>query len=99
MILETFMPEYGVELYEKNGPSKLDYTLLVEANTIERAAIKAAQELEETGFIIGYKEVWTAKIKNPEDPKGEDYEILKDGVWLINPKTGKKLSNLEEKLD
>ena len=96
MILETFMPEYTIELYGKNGSSKPDCVLYADTNTIEKAAIEAAQKLKETEFIIGYKEVWNAKIKNP---KGEDYEILKKGAWLIDVKTGKKLDSLEEKLD
>ncbi len=93
------MREYPIELYGKNGSSKPDCTLFMEANTIEKAAVKAAQELEKVEFIIGYKEVWNAKIKDPEDPKGKDYEILRKGVWLIDPKTGKKLDSLEGKLD
>ncbi len=93
------MREYPIELYGKNSPSKPDCTLFMEANTIEKAAVKAAKKLEEAEFIIGYKEVWNAKIKDPEDPKGEYYEILREGKWLINPKTGKKLSDLEEKLN
>ena len=90
------MREYEVELYGKNGSSKLDCALFMDANTIEKAAVKAAEKLEEAEFVIGYKEVWNAKILNPD---GEDYEILKEGMWLINPKTGKKRSDLEEKLD
>lgn len=97
MILENFMTEHQIELYEKNG-SKLDSTLLADTNTIEKAAVKAAKELKEAEFVIGYKEVWNAKIKDPEDPKGEDYEILRGGEWTINPKTGKKLDSLEGKL-
>ena len=98
MILESFMREYDVELYEKNG-SKLDSTLLANTNTIEKAAVKAAEELEEAKFVIGYKEVWNAEIKNPEDPKGKAYVILKNGEWTINPKTGKQLDSLEKRLD
>ena len=94
MILESFMTEHQIELYEKNG-SKLDSTLLADTNTIKKAAIKAAEELEEAKFVIGYKEVWGAKIINP---KGKDYVILENGKWTINPKTGKQRSDLEEKL-
>ncbi len=96
MILESFMTEYPIELYGKNGSSKPDCVLYADTNTIKKAAIKAAQKLEKAEFIIGYKEVWNAKIKNP---KGEDYEILREGKWLIDTKTGKKLDSLEEKLD
>jgi len=96
MILETFMPEYTTELYGKNGSSKLDCALLAEAKNIEKAAVEAAQELEKVEFIVGYKEVWNAEIVNP---KGENYKILKDGEWLIDTKTGKKLDSLEGKLD
>ena len=92
------MTEYPVELYGKNG-SKLDSTLLANTNTIEKAAVKAVEELEEAKFFIGYKEVWGAEIKNPKDPKGKAYVILKNGEWTINPKTGKKLDSLEEKLN
>jgi len=98
------MPKYPIKLYGKNGSSKPDCTLFMEANTIEKAAVKAAQELEKVEFIVGYKEVWNAKIKNPEDPKSEDYVILKNSVWKINTKTGelktgKKISSLEGKLN
>ncbi len=89
------MTEHQVELYGKNG-SKLDSTLLADKKTIEEAAVKAVEELEEAKFVIGYKEVWGAKIKNPE---GEDYVILEHGKWLIDTKTGKKLGSLEKKLD
>jgi len=89
------MREYPIELYGKNG-SKLDSTLLADKKTIEEAAVKAVGELEEAKFVIGYKEVWGAKIKNPE---GEDYEILREGEWLIDTKTGKKINSLEKKLD
>jgi hypothetical protein len=95
-MLETFMREYEVELYEKNGSSKLNSTLLIDAKTIEKAAVEAVEKLEEDKFVIGYKEVWNAKIINP---KGENYEILKDGKWLINRETGDKLDSLEGKLD
>jgi len=90
------MTEYPVELYEKNDLSKPYLTLFMEYNTITKAAIEAAKKLKEAGFVIGYKEVWNATIINSE---GEDLEILKNGEWTINRKTGKKLSNLEEKLN
>jgi len=96
MILETFMPEYTIELYGKNGSSKPDCVLYADTNTIEKAAVKAAQELKKSEFIVGYKEIWNAKIK---DPKGEDYPILVKGAWTIDPKTGKQLDSLEGKLD
>ena len=89
------MTEHQIELYEKNG-SKLDSTLLADTKTIKKAAIKAAEELDESKFVIGYKEVWGAKIINP---KGKDYVILEDGKWTINPKTGKQLDSLEGRLD
>lgn len=92
------MTEYQIELYEKNG-SKLDSTLLANTNTIEKAAVKAAQELEKVEFVVGYKVVWNAKIKNPKDPKGKFYEILREGEWLIDIKTGKQLDSLEERLN
>jgi len=95
------MREYEVELYEKNGSSKLDSTLLIDAKTIEKATVEAVEKLEEAEFVIGYKEVWGAKILNPG---GEDYLILENGVLLVNPKTGKlktgkKPDSLEGKLD
>jgi len=95
MILGSFMTEYAIELYGKNVSSEPDCVLYADTNTIEKAAIEGAQKLEESEFIIGYKEVWNAKIK---DPKGEDYPILVKGAWTINPKTGKKLDSLEGKL-
>lgn len=95
------MREYKVELYGKNGYSKLDSTLLIDAKTIEKAAVEAVEKLKEDEFVIGYKEVWGAKILNPG---GEDYLILEKGRWLINVKTGKlktgkKPDSLEGKLD
>ena len=104
MILESFMTEYPIELYEKNDSSKPCFTLFMEANTIKKAAVKGAQELEKAEFMIGYKEVWNATIKQPEGSKGEDYEILREGRWLIDTKTGelktgKKLDSLEGKLN
>ena len=98
MILESFMTEHQIELYEKNG-SKLDSALLANANTIEKAAVKAVKELEEAQFVVGYKNVWGAEIKNPKDPKDKAYVILKNGEWTINPKTGKQLDSLEKRLD
>lgn len=100
MILETFMTEYPIELYGKNGSSKPDCVLFADTATIEKAAVKAAQKLEKVEFNIGYKEVWNAKIKNPD---GEDYLILEKGRWLIDVKTGKlktgkKPDSLEGKL-
>jgi len=89
------MREYEVELYGKNGSSKLDSTLLIDAKHIEKAAVEAVKKLKEDEFVIGYKEVWGAKILNPG---GEDYPILENGVLLVNPKTGKRRSDLEEKL-
>jgi hypothetical protein len=95
------MREYEVELYGKNGSSKLDSTLLIDAKTIEKAAVEAVEKLKEDDFVIGYKEVWGAKILNPG---GEDYLILEKGRWLIDVKTGKlktgkKPDSLEGKLD
>lgn len=96
MILETFMREYPVELYGKNGSSKPDCTLFMDTKTIEKAAVEVVKKLKEVEFVIGYKEVWNAKILNPG---GEDYLILENGMLLVNPKTGKKLDSLEGRLD
>jgi len=87
---------YLIKLYERGNSSEPYYTFSKRAKTIEKAAIKAAKELEKTNFIVGYKEVWYVKIINTD---GKDYEILKNGEWLINTQTGKKLSGLEKKLD
>jgi hypothetical protein len=88
------MVEYAIELYGRG--SSEPYVLFVDTTTIEKAAVKAATELKEANFFIGDKEIWDAKIINPE---GEDYVILKNSILRINPKTGKQLDSLEEKLD
>ena len=89
------MGKYLIELYERGSSSNPYYIFFKNTKTIEKAAIKAAEDLEKTNFIIRYKEIWYAKILNPD---GKDYEILKNGEWLINTKTGKKLSDLEKKV-
>ena len=95
-MLETFMV-HEVEFYEediisKDGSIKPCLTYFAEGvDSPEEAAVEAIKELGEK-----IKEYNSGKVKNPE---GEDYLILENGVLLVNPKTGKKLSDLEEKLN
>jgi hypothetical protein len=88
----VFMPEYNIEFY-KERPNKEGFVFYVEANNIEEAALKAKEETEIRGVAIDSDT--NARIVCP---KGKNYEILKEGVWLIDSKTGKRLSDLEEKL-
>jgi len=92
MILETFMTEYPVEFYCEDGLSE-PFTYFAKANTIEEAIIKTIQDEK---IVLINKHAWNTKIINP---KGKDIEILRKGVWVIDPKTVGKLSDLEEKLD
>ncbi len=93
------MNRYLVEWYKKSmivydaqpfGP----YNFNVGAETIEKAALIAAGEVARAGFSSMYNDAWNATVLGPKDEK---YEILKDGDWLIDFKTGKKISELEEK--
>ena len=89
------MAEYRVEFYKNDDSLEPYSTCFEDADTIEKAAINTAKYLEKVEFKVNYELAWRAKIIGPDK---EDYEILKGGKWLINPKTGKKLSNLEEKV-
>jgi hypothetical protein len=50
----------------------------------------AMPELLKIGFASGYNDVWDATIL---DSKNNRYEILKEGSWLIDGKTGKRLES------
>ena len=91
MILESFMV-YDVEFYREDGLSE-PFTYFAKANTIEKAIIKTIQDEK---IVLINKRAWNAKIINP---KGKDIEILRKGVWTINPETGKQLDSLEGKLN
>ena len=95
-MLETFMVHefefYEEDIISKDGSIKPCLTYFAEGvDSPEEAAVEAIKELGEK-----IKEYNSGKVKNPE---GEDYLILENGVLLVNPKTGKKLSDLEEKLN
>ena len=97
------MTEYTIKVYGENTinhkdiPCKpINFSLFIDTNTIEEAAVRTVQELEIIGFNSKHNNTWNAKIVNPE---GEDYEILRKGNWLINTETGEKINSLEKKLD
>jgi len=91
------MPIYNVEYYKRNRITArlYGYGFSMETNNIEEAAKKAAERLIKLDRSSGYNEAWDAKIVDSED---EYYEILREGVWLVDFKTGKKLDSLEGKL-
>jgi len=84
------MAKYHVEFEYWN---KKGFIFSIKANNFKEAAIKSIKELTKRKIIIGEYE--TGKIYNS---KKESYEILKNGEWLINTQTGKKLSGLEKKI-
>ena len=95
------MIEYSVEFYTKRlvngedaGPSGPFY-FIIESNIIEEAALKAVEDLSKRKSIR-YEHIWNAKLINN---KREVYEILREGSWLVDFETGKRLSDLEEKLN
>lgn len=85
--MREYTTEFGYENINKDG-----FSFPVEADNFEKAAVKSIEELKTRGIITEDKMV--GRIKNPE---GKYYEIFR-GKWLVDFKTGKKVSSLEEKL-
>ena len=94
MILETFMDIYHAKYYQDVVGDGFSFP--IKAESFEKAAVGAIQELETRTIILTNKHTWNAEIVNS---KGKIYKILEEGKLLVNPKTGKKPSSLEEKLD
>jgi len=93
VILETFMV-YEVELYKEDiisKDSKPSLTYFADVDDPKKAVVEALQELGEK-----IKEYNIGIVKNT---RGKNYKFLENGVLLVNPKTGKKPSSLEGKLD
>ena len=86
------MQDYCVEFEYWN---KKGFVFSVKANNFEEAAVESIKKLTKKRIII-IGEYETGKIYNS---KKRSYEILKNGEWLINTKTGKKLSDLEKKIN
>lgn len=93
MILETFMTEEYTAEFAYEDPNKKGFSFPLEVNNFEAAAVKAIEELKIRGVIT--ENSMTGRIKNPE---GQYYEIFR-GDWLVDFKTGEKLSDLEGKLN
>ena len=94
------MDKYLVELYKKNimavgskphGP----YNFNLDAASMEEAALQASNEIGRIGLMSADNDAWNATVFGP---KKEKYEILRNGAWLIDLKTGKNISELEEKI-
>ena len=89
------MEEYVVEFTKKdimseNSEPHGPYKHSSKGNSLEEAASNVIPELLRIGFLSGYSDIWDATITNSE---GERYEILKDGGWLVDLKTGKRLES------
>lgn len=94
------MNRYLVECYKKSllwpkripfGPFKFN----VQAKSIEQAALIVAEQVDRVGEMSMYNCAWNATVIGPKNKK---YEILREGAWLINLKTGKRISDLEKRV-
>ena len=97
-MLEIFMTEYDVEFYHEDVISEdlsIRPCLTYFAEKVDNPKEAAVEAIQELGRKIKEYNIRSGKVKNPE---GEDYEILKDGAWTIDPETGEKLDSLEGKL-
>ena len=83
---------YRTNTVGRNSGDREDhsYEIPIRSNTVEEAALKAIRamvELVKSDFDFLISE---ARIADGEDPDFS-YEILKDGEWLVDLETGKKL--------
>jgi hypothetical protein len=85
---EGYVAEFTYEDINRDN-----FSFPLNADNFEAAAVEAVEEIKTRGIITEDKMV--GRIKNPE---GEYYEIFRRD-WLIDSKTGKQLSDLEEKLN
>ncbi len=84
--IEYHMKSLMIEGAKPEGP----YNFKVAAESMEKAAEGVIPKLVKIGFLAGPNDIWNARVVDSENERNY-HQILKEGSWLVDFKTGKSL--------